>query len=71
MAKASGADPQWLSAPHSQIMVSQAGWPWGEHPWHVQTSQAGLGLTSQAGLGLTSQEGLVIDLCTGRRPTYK
>ena len=27
MAKASGADPQWLSAPHSQIMVSQAGWP--------------------------------------------
>ena len=63
MAKASGADPQWLSAPHSQIMVSQAGWPWGEHPWQVQTIQAGL--------GLTSQEGLVIDLCTGRRPTYK
>ena len=53
MAKASGADPQWLSAPHSQIMVSQAGWPWGEHPWQVQTSQTGLGLTSQTGLVLT------------------
>jgi hypothetical protein len=27
MARASNADPQWISAPNSQIMVSQAGWP--------------------------------------------
>ena len=43
----------WLSAPHSQVMVSQAGWPKGKHPWQVQTSQAGLGLPSQVGLGLS------------------
>ena len=50
-------------SPFPKLMVSQADWPWGEHPWQV--------LTSKIGLGLTSQAGLVFDLCIGRKATYK
>ena len=63
MAMSSDTGPHWPSAPHSQIMVSQAVWPKGEYPWQVKPSQAGL--------SLTSQEGLFIDVCTRWRPTNK